>query len=84
LCFFAAAALATSAGSDVVILDPDNFASHVGGDEPAFVEFYAPWCGHCKSLAPEYEIVATAFKGQAVKIASVDADKHKELGSKLV
>jgi len=46
------------------------------------VEFYAPWCGHCKSLAPEYELVATAFKGQAVKVANVDADKHRDLGSR--
>jgi len=80
--FMAVAAFASSAGSDVLVLDPDNFGANVGGDEPAFVEFFAPWCGHCKSLAPEYEIVATAFKGQPVKVASVDADKHKELGGK--
>jgi len=47
-----------------------------------FVEFFAPWCGHCKSLAPEYEVVATTFKGHAVRIASVDADKHKELATR--
>jgi len=75
-------AFASSAGSDVLVLDPDNFDANVGGDQPAFVEFYAPWCGHCKSLAPEYEILATAFKGQPVKIANVDADKHRELGTR--
>jgi protein disulfide-isomerase-like protein len=68
--------------SDVLILDPDNFDSEVGGSSPVFIEFFAPWCGHCKNLAPEYEILATAFKGQAVKIASVDADKHKSLASR--
>jgi len=73
---------AATAGSDVLVLDSDNFDSHVGGDQAAFVEFYAPWCGHCKSLAPEYEIVATAFKGQPVKIANVDADKHRDLGGR--
>jgi len=81
-CVSLTVAYAASAGSDVLVLDPDNFDSHVGGDQPAFVEFYAPWCGHCKSLAPEYEIVATAFKGQPVKIANVDADKHRDLGSR--
>jgi len=85
LCFLAllfVSAFAASAGSDVIVLDPDNFDANVGGDQPAFVEFYAPWCGHCKSLAPEYEVLATSFKGQPVKIANVDADKHRDLGSR--
>jgi len=68
--------------SDVLELTPDNFDDHVGGGEPAFVEFFAPWCGHCKNLAPEYEKVATAFAKLPVKVASVDADKHKELGGR--
>lgn len=76
------ALVAVVTASDVIVLDPSNFDEHVGGDAPAFVEFYAPWCGHCKSLAPEYEILATTFKGQPVKIASVDADKHRDLGQR--
>jgi len=65
--------------SDVLILTPSNFDSEIGGDIPALVEFFAPWCGHCKHLAPEYEIVATTFAKHPIKIASVDADSHKEL-----
>jgi len=68
--------------SDVLKLDPSNFDTEVGGDAPALVEFFAPWCGHCKSLAPEWELAATAFKGQPVKIAAVDADAHRDLGSR--
>jgi len=66
----------------VVDLTPDNFDSVVDGSKGAFVEFFAPWCGHCKTLAPEYEIVGDAFEREPVVIAKVDADAHKELGSR--
>jgi len=45
------------------------------------VEFYAPWCGHCKSLAPHYKKAATALKG-VVKVGAVDCDEHKDLAGK--
>jgi len=47
------------------------------------VEFFAPWCGHCKKLAPDYEKVAAAFANEPnVVVAKVDADAHKDLGSR--
>jgi len=66
--------------SDVVDLTPSNFDKQVKqSDEVWLVEFYAPWCGHCKSLVPEYQKAAKALKG-VVKVGAVNADEHRSLG----
>lgn len=77
------AVLAMTASAAVVDLTPANFDEVIKGNTYAFVEFFAPWCGHCKNLAPEYEKFGAAFEGKKdVVIAKVDADAHKELGSR--
>jgi protein disulfide-isomerase A6 len=69
-----------STASSVQVLTPDNFYQVIDGSKPAFVEFYAPWCGHCKRLEPEYEKVGEAFANSPdVIVAKVDADAHKDL-----
>ena len=71
-------------GESVVVLDNDNFDSiALDTKKHVLVEFYAPWCGHCKSLTPTYEKVAEAFKDEPnCVVAKVDADSEKALGGR--
>ena len=68
----------------VLVLTEDNFQTALESNPLLLVEFYAPWCGHCKKLAPEYSAAATqlAEKGASAKLAKVDATEQKELGQK--
>ncbi|KAL7126531.1 hypothetical protein ABFS83_14G194200 [Erythranthe nasuta] len=75
--------VASAFADDVVVLTEENFDKEVGQDRGALVEFYAPWCGHCKKLAPEYETLGASFKkAKSVVIAKVDCDEHKSVCSK--
>jgi len=70
--------------TQVIDLDDSNFDTIVDRSKPAFIEFFAPWCGHCKKLAPEYEITGNSFakyKNQVI-VAKVDCDQHKDLCSR--
>ena len=61
----------------VLQLDERTFSNEVknGG---AFVKFFAPWCGHCKKLAPTWIQLAEQMKNQ-LTIAEVNCDEHNAL-----
>ena len=63
-------------------LDDQNFAQVVHDTKKhVLVQFYAPWCAHCKHLAPDYEVVANAFQREpSVVVAKYDADWNKAYG----
>lgn len=64
----------------VVNMDKNVFENEMLADTKFvwLVEFYAPWCPHCKQLAPEYETVARNLDG-VVKVAAVNCEKEKVL-----
>ncbi|KAJ6859099.1 protein disulfide-isomerase 5-2-like [Populus alba x Populus x berolinensis] len=68
----------------VLELDESNFDSTISTYDYVFVDFYAPWCGHCKRLAPELDVAAPilAELKKPIVIAKVNADKYTRLARK--
>ena len=66
---------------DVVILTDSNFDSVLRkSDSLWLIEFYAPWCGHCKKLEPQWNMAAKELRGK-VKLGKVDCTVHKKIAS---
>ncbi|MEE9374881.1 MAG: thioredoxin [Rhizobiaceae bacterium] len=65
-----------------VKIDASNFESEiVNSDTPVVVDFWAEWCGPCKTIAPSLEEISNEMNGK-VKIAKVNMDENPELAAK--
>uniref|UniRef100_A0A0G4GES3 Protein disulfide-isomerase n=1 Tax=Chromera velia CCMP2878 TaxID=1169474 RepID=A0A0G4GES3_9ALVE len=83
VCLLGLFACAWAEGEDeaVVTLTEGTFDEFVTSNPMSLIEFYAPWCGHCKRLAPEYEKAAQKLKG-TFPLAKVDATVERSLADK--
>ena len=67
---------------DVIVLTDDNFDDLIFNDESMWlVAFYAPWCGHCQKLLPEWVSAATQLRG-TVKLAKIDATENQKMAQR--
>jgi protein disulfide isomerase family A protein 3 len=77
--------IAIAGEADVLDLSDDDFSTRVKEAETMLVMFYAPWCGHCKRLKPEYAKAAEMVRGDdpPIQLAKVDCtEAGKETCSK--
>ena len=59
-------------------MNKEQFQQMVKGDKPVLVDFWAPWCGYCRRIAPAFEKIADEYSDRLVA-AKVDIDQEPQL-----
>lgn len=63
------------------VTDGDFDQQVLQSDIPALVDFWAAWCGPCRTVGPIVEELAEEYKGK-IKVAKLDVDNNKQVASK--